>query len=122
MLDVVQFSYNLQKRESIGISTLELAMGQQPLAPYDLLVPYKGKSPGAFRFAKAWREKLELAKASLANATRKIKKWADLKRRHLEFEEGDLVKVKLIPQTIWNFKRAHKGLFQRYEGPFPVEK
>lgn len=122
MLDVVQFSYNLQKRESIGISTLELAMGQQPLAPYDLLVPYKGKSPGAFRFAKAWREKLELAKASLAKAARKMKKWVDLKRRHREFEEGDLIMVKLILQTIRNFKKAHKGLLRRYEGPFSVEK
>lgn len=65
---------------------------------------------------------MELAKASLAKAARKMKKWADLKRRHREFEEGDLVMVKLIPQTIRNYKRSHKGLLRRYEGPFPVEK
>lgn len=122
LLDIAQFSYNLQKSESTGASPFELATGQQPLAPYDMIVPYRGKSPGAFRFAKAWREKLELAKASLAKAAKKMKKWADLKRRHREFEEGDLVMVKLLPQTIRNYKKIHKGLLRRYEGPFPVEK
>ncbi|KAF2307314.1 hypothetical protein GH714_026368 [Hevea brasiliensis] len=73
-------------------------------------------------FVQAWKEKVELAKASLAKASNKMKKWADTKRRHLEFEEGDMVIVKLIPQTVRNYGRVHKGLLRRYEGPFPMEK
>lgn len=82
LLDIAQFSYNLQKSESTGASPFELATGQHPLAPYDVVALYKGKSPGAFQFAKAWKEKQELARASLAKAAKKMKKWADLKRRH----------------------------------------
>lgn len=56
LLDIAQFSYNLQKSESTGASPFELATGQQPLAPYDVAAPYKGKSPGAFRFQSMERE------------------------------------------------------------------
>ena len=34
----------------------------------------------------------------LDKATRKMKKWADKKKRQAEFQVGDLVLVKLIPQ------------------------
>ncbi|KAL1212155.1 hypothetical protein V5N11_028777 [Cardamine amara subsp. amara] len=49
-----------------------------------------------------------------------MKKWADEKRRPLEFKIGDLVLVKLLPQQFKIFRSMHKGLIQRYEGPFVV--
>ena len=121
-LDIAQFSYNLQKSESTGLSPFELATGQQPLTPHTLAVGYQGPSPAAFKFAKGWHEKSDLAKAYLAKAAKKMKKWADAKRRHLEFEEGDLVMVKLLPHQSRRFAKVHKGLVRRYEGPFPIEK
>ncbi|KAG8645676.1 hypothetical protein MANES_10G081651v8 [Manihot esculenta] len=51
-----------------------------------------------------------------------MKKWADALRRHVEFNEGDLVMVKLLPHLLRNYGRVHKGLLQRYEVPFPIEK
>jgi hypothetical protein len=51
-----------------------------------------------------------------------MKKWVDAKRRHLEFEEGDLVMMKLFPHQSRRFAKVHKGLVRRYEGPFPIEK
>ena len=49
-----------------------------------------------------------------------MNKWADKKRRHAEFQVGDLVLVKLIPQQVKSFRKVHKGLVRKYEGPFPI--
>ena len=96
MLDIAQFSYNLQRSESTGPSPFELATGQQPMTLHTLAIGYKGPSPSAFKFAKGWHEKSDMARAYLAKAAKRMKKWADTKRRNSEFEEGDLVMVKLL--------------------------
>jgi len=49
-----------------------------------------------------------------------MKKWADEKRRHMEYQVGDLVFVKL--STLDRHKGLHKSLIRKYEGPFPIEK
>nr|GFB48476.1 hypothetical protein CTI12_AA187700 [Tanacetum cinerariifolium] len=61
-----------------------------------------------------------MARASLDKATKRMKKWADEKRRHVEFEVGDQVMVKLLPQQFKSLRKVHKGLIRRYEGPFLV--
>ena len=51
-----------------------------------------------------------------------MKKYADQNRRALEFNVGDKVLLKLTPQ-IWKKvtdRRYHKGLIQRYDGPFVI--
>ncbi|VFQ66115.1 unnamed protein product [Cuscuta campestris] len=121
-LDIAQFSYNLQKSESTRASPFELATGQQPLTPHTLAIGYKGPSPSAFKFAKGWHEQTDIARAYLPKAAKKMKRWADARRRHLEFEEGDLVMVKLLPHQSRRFAKVHKGLVRRYEGPFPIER
>ncbi|KAF7807841.1 Transposon Tf2-2 polyprotein [Senna tora] len=122
LLDIAQFSYNLQKSESTGASPFEIATGQQLMTPHTLAVGYTSPSPAAFKFAKGWHEKSDMARAYLAKASKRMKKSADTKRRHLEFEEGDLVMVKLLPHQTRRFAKLHKGLVRRYEGLFPVEK
>ncbi|GJW66460.1 putative nucleotidyltransferase, ribonuclease H [Tanacetum coccineum] len=62
----------------------------------------------------------DLARASLDKAAKNMKKWADEKRRHVKFEVGDQVMVKLLPQQFKSLRKVHKGLIRRYEGPFPV--
>ena len=67
---------------------------------------------------------LEEARDSLEKAARRIKKYADLKRRALEFDVGDQVLLKLAPQ-IWkriSSKTAQRSLIPRYDGPFKVVK
>ncbi|KAE8708434.1 cytochrome P450 78A7-like [Hibiscus syriacus] len=94
LLDVVQFSYNLQRSEATGRSPFELATGQQPLTPHTLtMLLDEGKSLGAAKMAKSWEENADIARACLEKARKKIKKWADEKRRHREFTIGDLVLV-----------------------------
>ncbi|KAG8362701.1 hypothetical protein BUALT_BualtUnG0049300 [Buddleja alternifolia] len=121
ILDVAQFSYNLQRSEATGKSPFELAMGQQPLTPHTLAISFdSARCPGAAKMAKSWAEQSDLAKSFLEKARRKMKKWADPKRRHLEFNTGDKVLIKLIPQQFKAFRGMHKGLVRKYEGPYPV--
>ncbi|PWA81445.1 hypothetical protein CTI12_AA187700 [Artemisia annua] len=120
LLDVPQFSYNMQRREATGKSPFELVTRRQPLAPNALAASYEGSSPAAYKTMKEWHEQADLARASLNKVAKKMKKWADEKRRHVEFEVGDQVMVKLLPQQFKSLRKVHKGLIRRYEGPFPV--
>ncbi|KAL6342672.1 hypothetical protein AAG906_013078 [Vitis piasezkii] len=52
--------------------------------------------------------------------TKKMKKWADKKRHHTEYKDGDMVIVKLLPQQFKSLRPVHKGLVMRYEGHFPI--
>jgi len=119
-MDVAQFSYNLQRSEATQQSPFEIVMGQQPLTPQSVASGYKGSSPAAYQLAKTWNEQLDITKAYLNKAAKRMKKWADKHRRPLEFQEGDMVMVKLLPQQFKTFRRVHKGLVRKYEGPFPV--
>ncbi|PKI78958.1 hypothetical protein CRG98_000599 [Punica granatum] len=82
----------------------------------------EGKSrqfcPAAYKLAKSWQEEADLARSCLNRATKRMKKWADKKRRHVKYSVGDLVLVKL--HNILRHKDMHKGLTRRYEGPFQV--
>ena len=53
-----------------------------------------------------------------------MKKYADKRRRPLEFQFGDKVLLKLTPQ-IWRKFRSesvHQGLIPKYNGPFEIMK
>ena len=65
---------------------------------------------------------LEEAQDSLRKAAKRMKKYADKKRRLLEFNVGDKVLLKLTPQ-IWkkiSSKTVHRGLIPKYDGPFEI--
>lgn len=68
------------------------------LTPNAIASGYIGVSPLAYKWAKGWQEQLDIAKVHLDKAAKKMKKWADKKRKPLEFQIGDLVIVKLPPQ------------------------
>ncbi|GJX16761.1 putative nucleotidyltransferase, ribonuclease H [Tanacetum coccineum] len=120
LLDVAQLSYNMQRSDATGKSPFELVMGRQPLTPNALAISYEGSSPTAYKTIKEWHEQANLARASLDKVAKKMKKWAEEKRRHVEFEVGDQVMVKLLPQQFKSLRKVHKGLIRSYEGPFPV--
>ncbi|KAA0051289.1 reverse transcriptase [Cucumis melo var. makuwa] len=120
LLDVAQFSYNLQRSESTGKSPFEIIMNQQPNTPGALIAPYEGPNPSAFNFAKQWHEEQDISRACLEKAARRMKKWADKKRRPKEYEIGDKVLVKLLPNQFKSLRKVHKGLVRRYEGPFSI--
>ncbi|KAA3483534.1 reverse transcriptase [Gossypium australe] len=76
----------------------------------------KGAMNQTYRFAKDWQEKNDLARACLPNASKHNKKWVNQNRRNV----GDSILIKL--HLILQHNGLHKGLVQRYEGPFRVSK
>ncbi|GKV33019.1 hypothetical protein SLEP1_g41575 [Rubroshorea leprosula] len=120
LLDVAQFSFNLQRSEATQQSPFEITTGQQPLPPHYVTRGYTGASPAAYNWAKDWQKQLDVAKVYLDKASKKMKKWADKERRPLEFQVGDLVMVKLPAQQFKAYRQVHKGLVRRYEGPYPI--
>ncbi|KAM2040023.1 hypothetical protein ACFX1T_013414 [Malus domestica] len=83
---------------------------------------YTGNNPAAFKTAKEWQLAHELARAHLEKASKKMKKWADRKRRNVEFQTGDQVFVKLNASQHKSTRGLHKSLLRKYEGPFPIIK
>lgn len=125
LLDIAQFSYNLHRSSATGFSPFELAIGQQPLTPQEVVLQKTGgKCHAAYCFAKGKQELIEEAQDNLAKAHRKMKKYANQHRRSLEFQLGHQVLLKLTSQ-IWkkiNSKTVCHGLVPKYDGPFEVIK
>nr|GEU97841.1 hypothetical protein VITISV_028238 [Tanacetum cinerariifolium] len=120
LLDVAQFSYNMQRIKAMGKSPFELVTERQPLTLNALAALYEGSSLAAYKTIKEWHEQEDLAQASLDKAAKKIKKWADEKRRHVDFKVEDQVMAKLLPQQFKSLRKVHKGLIRRYKGPFSM--
>ncbi|KAF2319761.1 hypothetical protein GH714_018605 [Hevea brasiliensis] len=74
-----------KKKLYLGIDFLrepvQDCQGQQPITPNKVAIGYKGVSPAAYKFARSWEEQQEAARACLSKAAKRMKKWADKKRR-----------------------------------------
>ena len=62
--------------------------------------PYAGRSPQAYNFTKEWKQTSVITLAYLEKVSRRMKKWADRKRRALEFPVGDQVMIKLRSEQL----------------------
>lgn len=66
---------------------------------------------------------LDLLKTNLIKTQTRMKKQADSHRKDVQFQEGELVYVKLQPYRQSSIaKRNSQKLSKRYYGPFPIEK
>ncbi|OIT34800.1 hypothetical protein A4A49_11859 [Nicotiana attenuata] len=70
--------------------------------------------------AKSWEEQVDMARSYLDKAARKMKKFADRKRRPVNYRIGDKVMVKLNPQQFKSLRGVNQNLIRRYEGPFEI--
>ena len=120
LLDIAQFCFNIHQSSSSNKSPMEIIMGQQPLLPHTVATPYTGRCPKAYQFAKDWKQNSEVAKAFLEKASKRMKKWADEKRRPREFNVGDQVLIKLLPEQVRSLRNKDKRLIQKYMGPVPI--
>ncbi|KAK3009462.1 hypothetical protein RJ639_014219 [Escallonia herrerae] len=121
LLDVAQLCFNSRKSSSTGKSAFEILNGQ-PLLPHTVYVPNAGKSPRAISFSKEWRQNIDLAHSYLEKAARRMKKHADKNRRSQEFNVGNKVMVKLLPQDRKFLRGRDSRLLQKYEGPLTIVK
>ncbi|KAK3028694.1 hypothetical protein RJ639_038073 [Escallonia herrerae] len=122
LLDVAQLCFNSRKSSSTGKSAFEIVNGQQPLLPHTVNVPNAGKSPRAISFSEEWRQNIDLTHSYLEKAARRMKKHADKNRRSQEFNVGDKVMVKLLPQDRKFLRGRDSRLLQKYEGPLTIVK
>lgn len=56
LLDIAQFSYNLQRSEATGKSPFEIIVRFQPMTPNAIASTYRGKTPMAYKLAREWHE------------------------------------------------------------------
>ncbi|WMV14350.1 hypothetical protein MTR67_007735, partial [Solanum verrucosum] len=111
---------SLTWRNSLTISLFELATGQQPQTPHSLPVAFQGKNLGSYHLAKGWEEQLDTTKSYLDKAAKKMKKFADRKKRPTDYQVGDMVLVKFNPRQFKELKGVHQNLVRKYEGPFGI--
>ncbi|KAL0554721.1 hypothetical protein IC582_008649 [Cucumis melo] len=122
LLDVAQFCFNAQTSSFTGRSPFEIVSGRQPVLPHLVDHPFAGKNPQAINFTKEWKQTNDIARAYLEKASKRMKKWADKKRRPLEFRTGDQVLIKLRPEQVRFRGRKDQLLVRKYEGPVEVLK
>ena len=85
LLDMTQFSYNLQQSEATSQSPFEIVTSQQPHNPSYVGAGYTGPTLVAYKFAKEWQEQADLARVCLHKAIKRSKKWADHKKKDAQF-------------------------------------
>ncbi|KAK2981476.1 hypothetical protein RJ640_021917 [Escallonia rubra] len=122
LLGVAQLCFNSRKSSSTGKSAFEIVNGQQPLLPHTVNVPNAGKSPRAISFSEEWRQNIDLAHSYLEKAARRMKKHADKNTISQEFNVGDKLMVKLLPQDRKFLRGRDSRLLQKYEGPLTIVK
>ncbi|KAK3016950.1 hypothetical protein RJ639_007326 [Escallonia herrerae] len=122
LLYVAQLCFNSRKSSSTGKSAFKIVNGQQPLLPHIVNIPNAGKSPRAISFSEEWRQNIDLAHSYLEKASRRMKKHADKNMRSQEFNVGDKVMVKLLPQDRKFLRGRDSRLLQKYEGPLTIVK
>lgn len=99
LLDIAQFSYNVHKLSFTGMSPVEVALGQQLMTPLEVAKQeIQGECLAAYRFIREKSELIEEATNNLFKAQRRMRKYADRHRRPVEFQEWDMVLLKLTPQ------------------------
>ncbi|XP_070052659.1 uncharacterized protein [Nicotiana tomentosiformis] len=69
--------------------------------------------------AKGWDEQLDTAKSYLDKAAKKMKKFADHKRRPTYYRVGDMVMVKFNPRQFKALRGIHQNLIRKFR-PFKI--
>ncbi|KAK3035517.1 hypothetical protein RJ639_033976 [Escallonia herrerae] len=105
-----------------GKSAFEIVNGQQPLLPHTVNVPNARKSPRAISFSEEWRQNIDLAHPYLEKAARRMKKHADKNKISQEFNVGNKVMIKLLPQDCKFLRGRDSCLLQKYERPLTIVK
>ena len=122
LLPCAEFAYNNSINRSIGKSPFEIVLGYKPRRPVDLIpLPSHARvSESAESFARHVRNLHKEISKMIQLSNEEYKHKADSHKRTKEFNEGDLVMIKLRPKRFP--PDTMKKLHARGAGPFKVIK
>ncbi|KAA8537021.1 hypothetical protein F0562_029499 [Nyssa sinensis] len=118
---LAEFWYNTTYHASTGITPFQALYGRPPPT-----IPHyhKGYSPvhEVDQSLVSQDALLRQLKENLSAANNRMKQQVDSKRRHIEYQVGDFVFLKLHPyRQQFVFKRAYQKLVSRFYGPYQIE-
>lgn len=123
-LPFVEFAINNSVNESIGTTPFRLNSVFEPRVPLDLVFknrkdPVSARCPSSQAYADEMHGRIKRAKECLKAARDRQRKYADAKRRPVEYKEGQLV---MLNTKHINFKGPNcKKLLPKWIGPFPIK-
>ena len=97
LLDITQFSYNMQRSKDTGQSPFEIVTWWEYWILNTLAATYGRSSMAAYKATKVWHQQADITQSSLEKTTMKIKKLLNEKRIHEELIVGYHVIVKFFP-------------------------
>ncbi|RVW35982.1 putative methyltransferase PMT7 [Vitis vinifera] len=118
ILPQAEFAFNSSTNRTTGYSPFEVAYGLKPKQPVDLIpLPTSVRtSQDGDAFARHIRDIHEKVREKIKISNENYKEAADAHRRYIQFQEGDLVMVRLRPE------RFHPSTYQKLQakkaGPF----
>ncbi|KAA8537164.1 hypothetical protein F0562_029610 [Nyssa sinensis] len=116
-----EFWYNTTYHSSIGMTPFQALYGRSPLS-----IPYYQVGASSVdevdQTMVSRNSILQQLKINLHATVNRMKQVANSKKRHMEFQVGDLVFLKLHPyrQQIV-YRRAYQKLASRFYGPYQIE-
>ncbi|RVW54342.1 Transposon Ty3-I Gag-Pol polyprotein [Vitis vinifera] len=122
VLPQAEFAFNSSINRTTGYSPFEVTYGLKPKQPVDLIpLPTSvHTSQDGDAFARHIRDIHEKVREKIKISNENYKEAADAHRRYIQFQEGDLVMVRLRPE------RFHPSTYQKLQakkaGPFRVLK
>jgi len=120
-LPLIEFAYNNSYQSSIQMAPYEALYGRRCCSPTGWFELGETKLIGPNIVHDALK-KVKLIQERLKTAQSRQKSYSDIRRRDLEFKEGDYVFLKVSPMKgIMRFGRKGK-LSPRYIGPYPILK
>ncbi|KAJ9547570.1 hypothetical protein OSB04_020113 [Centaurea solstitialis] len=118
-LPLIEFSYNNSYQASIQVAPFEALYGRKCRTPLCWNEVGERQLAGP-EIVQITTDKIKTIQERLKVAQDRQKKYADVRRKHIEFQVGDLVMLKVSPwKGLMRFGKRGK-LSPCYMGPFPI--